>query len=278
MARKCDNAALPVAPQEIADDVVRAWEAGASIAALHARNAAGEATCNADVYLRINELIRARCDIVINNSTGGGTNGDMIRRSPLGYEEIAFEERLKGAAAGADMCTLDPQTIVCSFDGREILMNTSPSRALALARLFKEKGIKPEWEVYSLAHLLQDTHSLIKAGYDRPPYVINIVLGAHKGFQGALPYTPGILQMMVDHLPNDSLFFVAGIGHAQLAATTHAILLGGHFRVGLEDNHYYSRGKMTDNLQLIERAVRITRELGHEPASASEARKLLGLA
>jgi len=277
MARKSDNSALPITPQDIADDVVRAWEAGASVAALHARNEVGEATCHPDVYRRINELIRSRCDIVINNSTGGGTNGDMIRRSSLGYEEIDFDERLKGADAGAEMCTLDPQTIICSFDGREILMNTSPRRARRLAELFKNRGIKPEWEVYSLEHLLQDTVSLINAGFDKPPYVVNIVLGAHKGFQGALPYTPRILQMMVDHLPADSIFFVAGIGHAQLAATTHAILLGGHFRVGLEDNHYYSRGQITTNLELIKRAVRITRELGHEAASPAEARKLMGL-
>jgi 3-keto-5-aminohexanoate cleavage enzyme len=277
MARKTDNPALPVTPQEIADDVVRAWEAGACVAALHARNAAGEATCDPEIYHRINELIRRRCDIVINNSTGGGTNGDMIRRSSLGYEEIDFDERLKGATAGAEMCTLDPQTIICSFDGREILMNTAPTRARRLAELFQEKGIKPEWEVYSLEHLLQDTSSLIDAGLDVPPFVINIVLGAHKGFQGALPYTPAILQMMVEYLPRDAIFFVSAIGTAQLPATTHAIILGGHFRVGLEDNHYYSRGRLASNQDLIERSVRLVRELGHEPATSADARTLMGL-
>jgi uncharacterized protein (DUF849 family) len=277
MARKQDNPNLPVTPMEIADSVLRSWEAGASVAALHARNAAGEATCDADVYAEINRLIRDRCDIVINNSTGGGTNGDMIRALQPGFDEISFEERIKGAHGGAEICTLDPQTIVCSFDGREILMNTSPRRAEHLAKLFREKGIKPEWEVYSLDHILQDTARLIAAGYDDAPHIINIVLGADRGFQGALPYTPRILQILVDHLPDNSIFFVAGIGTAQLPATTHAILLGGHFRVGLEDNFYYSRGRLASNEELVARSVGIVRQLGHEPATPTEARALMGL-
>jgi 3-keto-5-aminohexanoate cleavage enzyme len=277
MARKQDNPNLPVTPMEIADSVVRSWEAGASVAALHARNAAGEATCDSDVYAEINQLIRARCDIVINNSTGGGTNGDMIRPLQPGFDEISFEERIKGAGAGAEICTLDPQTIICSFDDREILMNTSPKRAEYLAKLFREKGIKPEWEVYSLDHILQDTARLIAAGYDDAPHIINIVLGADRGFQGALPYTPKILQLLVEHLPTNSIFFVAAIGTAQLPATTHAVLLGGHFRVGLEDNFYYSRGRLACNEELVARSVSIVRALGHEPATPTEARALMGL-
>src|SRR5258708_27186184 len=208
MGRKRDNSNLPVTPMEIVESVVRSWEAGASVAALHARNAEGEAACDPDVYAEINRLSRARCDIVINNSTGGGTNGDMIRPLQPGFDEISFEERIKGAHAGAEICTLDPQTIVCSFDGREILMNTSPKRAEHLAKLFREKEIKPEWEVYSLDHILQDTARLIAAGYDDAPHIINIVLGADRGFQGALPYTPNIRQSLVQHFPATSTFFV----------------------------------------------------------------------
>jgi len=277
MARKQDNPNLPVTPMEIAESVVRSWESGASVAALHARNAAGEATCNPDVYAEINRLIRDRCDIVINNSTGGGTNGAMIRPLQPRFDEISFEERIKGALAGAEICTLDPQTIIGSFDGREILMNTSPKRAEHLAKLFREKGIKPEWEVYSLDHILQDTARLIAAGYDDARHIINIVLGADRGFQGALPYTPRILQILVDYLPANSIFFVAGIGAAQLPATTHAILLGGHFRVGLEDNFYYSRGRLARNEELVARSVNIVRQLGHEPATPAEARAMMGL-
>jgi len=97
------------------------------------------------------------------------------------------------------------------------------------------------------------------------------------GFQGGYPYTPKILQMMVDHLPKDSIFCVSAIGPGQLPATTHALLLGGHIRVGLEDNNYYSRGRLARNEELVARAVRIIRELGAEPATAVEARDMLKL-
>ncbi len=106
---------------------------------------------------------------------------------------------------------------------------------------------------------------------------MNIVLNGHLGFQGALPYTPKILQMMVESLPENCIFNVSAIGPAQLPATTHALILGGHIRVGLEDNIYYAKGELATNEQLVERAVRIIRELGHESATPSEAREMLGL-
>ena len=89
-----------------------------------------EATCDAHIYRAINERIRAKCDIVINNSTGGGVNGDMVQQGANGYWEILWEERLKGMDVGAEMCTLDATTIIASFGGRELLMHTS-QRAVA---------------------------------------------------------------------------------------------------------------------------------------------------
>lgn len=131
--------------------------------------------------------------------------------------------------------------------------------------------------MFSLAHLVQDTTRLIEAGYDKPPYYINMVLNA-AGFQGGYPYSPKIVQLFVDHLPKDSIFCVSAIGSGQLPATTQAILMGGHIRVGLEDNNYYARGQLATNEQLVARAVRIIRELGAEPATAAEARQMLNLA
>ena len=95
MASRKQNPNLPITPEEIAEDVHRCYNAGASVVAVHARRASDEqATCDPQVYRSINGLIRARCDIVINNSTGGGINGDMVRQGPNGYPEIMFEERL----------------------------------------------------------------------------------------------------------------------------------------------------------------------------------------
>jgi 3-keto-5-aminohexanoate cleavage enzyme len=219
---------------------------------------------------------RPQC-VIINNSTGAGVNGDMVRRGPNGYWEIMWDERLKGLEAGAEMCTLDATTINASFEGREILMNTPPSRCLELATRMKELGIKPEWEVFSPTHILQDVSTLIASGLDEPPYFINLVLGAHKGFQNAMPYTPRILQGMVDLLPKDCIFGVSGIGPAQLHSGVNALLLGGHARTGLEDNLYYAHGELATNVRLMERLVRIIRDLGMEPATPAEARAMMGL-
>ncbi|ARQ00230.1 3-keto-5-aminohexanoate cleavage protein [Pseudorhodoplanes sinuspersici] len=277
MASKKQNPNIPTQPQEIADDVYRCYNAGASLVAVHARRPDDEATCNPEIYRTINKLIRDKCDIILNNSTGGGINGDMVRKAENGYYEIIWEERLKGMEAGAEMCTLDPTTINATFEGREILMNTSPSRCKFLAAEMQKRGIKPEWEVFSPTHLIQDVQACLDAGLDTKPYFVNFVLNANKGFQGAMPYTPKVLQQMVELMPEGAIFNVSAIGIAQLNAAVQSLLLGGHVRVGLEDNLYYSRGRLAKNVELVERVVRIIREFGMEPATPAEARTIIGL-
>ena len=276
MASKAQNPNLPTQPDEIADDVFRCYNAGASVVAVHARRPDHEATCNPEIYRKINALIRAKCDVVINNSTGGGINGDMVRQRADGAYELMFDERIKGVEAGAEMCTLDAQTVVASFAGREILVQTSPERCVTLATLMKARGIKPEWEVFNPADLLTDVQACIDAGLDEPPYFINFVLGV-RAFQGAMPYTPRILQQMVDMMPKEAVFNVSAIGPSQLNAGVQSILLGGHVRVGLEDNLYSSRGRLATNVEQVERIVRIIRDLGLEPATPAEAREIIGL-
>jgi len=279
MSMKTANPALPTQPDEIADDVYKCWKAGAAITAIHARRPDDQATCNADIYRAINTRIRERgSDIILNNSTGGGNSGDMLVERPDGLWESNLEELLKGCDGGAEMCTFDGVTVVDTVGApREVVVITPPSRCETLVKRIIEKGAKPEWEVFSPEHILQDVTRLIQKGYDKPPYYINMVLGGDKGFQGAMPYSFDVLSFMVKCLPPQSIWCVSGIGPAQLPATTQAILMGGHVRVGLEDNHYYAQGQKTNNLALVERQVRILRELGHEPMSAGEARDLLGL-
>ncbi|WP_042876018.1 3-keto-5-aminohexanoate cleavage protein [Cupriavidus necator] len=277
MAHKSQNPHLPTQPDEIARDVYDCYNAGASVVAVHARRPDDGATCDPAIYRDINQRIRDRSDIVINNSTGGGVHGDMIGQPGNGYWEILWEERLKGMDAGAEMCTLDATTIIASFGDRELLMHTSPDRSRILAMEMKRRGIKPEWEVFSPTHIVQDVAALTAAGFDEEPFVVNLVLGAHRGFQNAMPYTPRILQSMVDLLPAGCLLCVSGIGPAQLPAAMNSLLLGGHVRVGLEDNLYYGPGELATNAQLTERVVRLVREMGCEPATPTEARALLGL-
>jgi uncharacterized protein (DUF849 family) len=277
MASKSQNPNLPTQPAEIAEAVHKSFRAGASIAALHARRPDDGATCNADIYRDINDRVRARCDIIINNSTGGGSSGDMLISRADGLYESSFEERLKGCEAGAEMATFDGMTFVDIHGGKEILVITPPSRCDTLIQRITERGIKPEWEVFAPNHILQDVTRLIQKGYDKPPYYINMVLGADRGFQGAMPYSHDVLTAMIAALPPQSIFCVSAIGAAQLPATTQAMLLGGHVRVGLEDNLYYSRGVLATNEMLVERTARIANELGLAPATPGEARDILRL-
>lgn len=277
MAHKSQNPHLPTQPQEIADDTVRCWNAGASVVAIHARRPDDGATCNPHIYRDINTRIRARSDIVINNSTGGGVHGDMVHPLAGDRWEILWEERLKGMDAGAEMCTLDATTLNLSFEGKEILMDTSLARGRELAAGMKARGIKPEWEVFSPTHILQDTTTLIGEGLDDAPHFVNLVMNVHRNFQNAMPYSPRFLQMMVDTLPKNSIFCVSGIGPSQLEANVASLLLGGHARVGLEDNLYFRQGELATNVQLTERIVRIIREMDMEPATPAEAREMMGL-
>ena len=278
MANKQQHPGLPTQPLEIAETVERCCGLGASIAALHARRPSDEqATCDPAIYGEINRLVRERCDIIVNNSTGGGIDGDVLSAHSLpGMQIQDIEHRLGGADASPEMATADCWTDVASFGSNELLIDTSPAKSERLVRHLRERGVKPEWEVMSPAHMVKDMNSLIEAGLDEPPYFVNIVLGI-LAFQGALPYTPKFLGQMVELLPSDSVFCVSAIGPAQLPATTMSILLGGHVRVGLEDNMYLAKGKLATNEELVERTVRIIRELGHEPATPAEAREMIGL-
>lgn len=267
---------LPTQPQEIADAVQACAGLGASVAALHARRPDDTATCEPDIYRSINRLVRQACDVIVNNSTGGGVGPDLIRVLPDGRKEVDFDARLRATEAGAEMCTFDPQTMSMIADGEDILFHTPFQRCVVLAERMREKGIKPEWEIYSPADL-PVIERLISMGYDSAPYYINIVLGTHKSFSGTMPYSSDILELTIRMLPADSVFCVSAIGAAQLPATTEAILRGGHVRIGMEDNLQMQAGVPATNESLVERTVSIVEKLGCEPATAAEARKIIGL-
>ena len=148
MASKKQNPSLPTQPEEIARDVIDCWNLGASVVAIHARRPDDQATCNPEIYREINARIRAKSDIIINNSTGGGVNGDVVKQMPNGQWETLWEERIKGIEAGAEMCTLDATTVNLIFDGKEIMFNSPPSKNRELAAAMRARGIKPEWEVF----------------------------------------------------------------------------------------------------------------------------------
>ena len=142
-----------------------------------------------------------------------------------------------------------------------------------LAAEMLDRGIKPEMELYHPGQYWV-SRDLIEHGLIQPPFIHQFVMG----YQTSSFPTPANVCSLIEELPEGSIYFVAGIGHFQLPLTTLAILMGGHVRVGLEDNIYYRRGqKLKSNAEAVERTVRIARELNREVASPAEARELLGI-
>ncbi|MEM8920005.1 MAG: 3-keto-5-aminohexanoate cleavage protein, partial [Pseudomonadota bacterium] len=140
MANKQMNPHLPTQPQEIADDVARCADAGASVVAVHARREDDTATCDPEIYRDINTRIREKCDVVINNSTGGGVTGEMVRETENGDLELSWEQRIKGVDGGAEICTHDAHTIVANFNNKSLLVKTTTSQSRQLAIMMKERG------------------------------------------------------------------------------------------------------------------------------------------
>ncbi len=258
------NPALPEQPDEIIQSAYECYNAGAAIVHIHAREKDGSVSTNSELFKEIDDGIRDKCNIVLQNTTGGGPN-------------LTFEDRIRSLAANPEMASLNMGTGVVMWKNGESFMENSPDQIQRAAGEMKKRGIKPEMEVYNLS-MIEDVKRLIKLGLVEKPYYINFVLGMQNVFQGGLPYTPKILLHLVEHCPADSIINVTAIAYSQLPASLMSMLLGGNVRVGFEDNIYYGRDELAkSNAQLVERAVRMARELGREIANPNEAREILNI-
>lgn len=247
---------LPVTPDEIAEAAYECYKSGASIVHVHAREKDGNPTQSYEVYKEIKEKIEAKCNIIFQPSTGGA-----VWHSP--------EERLQPVELAPEMATLSCGT--CNFGG-DVFMN-SEEYIEKFAKRMKELGVKPEVEVFERG-MINNALRLVKKGLIESPLHFDFVLGV----PGACPGTPDDLIHMIRSVPMDSTWTVAGIGRSELPLATMAIVLGGHVRVGFEDNIYYSKGVLAQsNAQLVERVVRIAKELEREVATPDEAREILGI-
>ncbi len=258
---KADNPAVPYGPAEIAASALAAVEAGASIVHLHARDAAGQPSQDPALFKDLFARIKAKADPILQISTGGAVTATTAERlAPLADPEVAKYLEMASFTCGT-----------VNF-GDDVFMN-SPAFLLALARKLKETGIKPEIEVFEPG-MIANALRLARQGELSHPLHFDFVLGV----PGAMPGGVRQLQFLVDSLPGLCTWCVAGVGSHQLPMATMAILMGGHVRVGLEDNLYYRKGELAEsNAQLVARVVRLARELGREVATPDEAREILGL-
>jgi 3-keto-5-aminohexanoate cleavage enzyme len=255
------NPALPEQPDEIIRSAVECFNAGAAIVHLHARDREGRGVGDPAIFSAINEGIRARCPLVIQNTTGG--------------PGIPIEKRIMSLDAKPESASLNTGSVVFFYQGREVVFQNLRSEIEAFAAAMLSRNIKPELEVYNPS-MFGEVENLIGKNLLKQPYYINLVMGVNG--MGGFPGTPENLVAMTGRLPDGALFNVSGIGRCQLAMSTMSIITGGHVRVGLEDNVFYRKNEPAlSNAQFVERVVRLARELGREVASPDEARKMLGI-
>src|SRR5215210_7312241 len=261
------NPALPEQPNEIVEQGIDAWRAGAAVLHVHARNPDGSNTMDAEIYSELHERLCAETDAVVQLTTGG---------SP----RLSVEERITTVRLAPEMCSLNMGLLNFFIRGEQVFFPNHRSDIVRFARAIREHAIRPELEVYSSA-MLEEVEHLVGLGILEPPWVINLVL--HTPTQGGQRGTNHNLQDMLDRIrrlpvdPADVRVNVSSMGATQLPLTTIATALGLNIRVGMEDNVLFRRGELVaDNAQLVARAVRIARELDREPATPAQARAALG--
>ena len=256
------NPNLPEQPDEIVAQGVAAWRAGAAILHVHARNPDGSNTMSPAIYRELHERLCAETDAIVQLTTGG---------SPT----LSVAERLNTVLLAPEMCSLNLGMLNFFIRGQQTFFSNHRSDIVRFAEEMRARGVKPELEAYNEA-MLEEAEHLIGLGLLEPPYVVNCVL--HTPTQGGLRGTPRNLMGMLERMPPDSLVNVSSMGRTQLPITTMALTIGSNVRVGMEDNVYYRRGELVEhNARLVERTVRIARELEREIASPAEARATLGL-
>ncbi|PIS47937.1 MAG: 3-keto-5-aminohexanoate cleavage protein [Elusimicrobia bacterium CG08_land_8_20_14_0_20_51_18] len=253
--KQCPN--LPVTPEELADAAYGAWQAGAAIVHLHVRKEDGGPTQDLKIFKKAIDLIRKKCDIVVEITTGGAVG-------------MTPEERVAPVSLEPDMASLDCGTV--NF-GNDYIVNTLPIMRQFASEMNKYK-VKPTLECFDVSHVVS-SHTLIKEGLIQPPYHYGFVMNV----PGALPYNHKLISDMLSQLPAQSEFTIMGIGRAHLPAIFGALSFGGHIRVGYEDNIYFSRGVVAEsNALFVERAARLVKEAQLEVAKPSDVRAMFKLA
>ena len=255
------NPNLPEQPEEIARDVAACEEAGASMVHIHARDDDGNGTKEVARFQAIRDAIDDHCeDIIVNFTTGGGGIWSREERiAPV----LETEPR-------PELATVDLGPI--NFGQTRTAVNTREQNE-EYAEAMLDAGVKPELELFNPGHIPEMEH-LIDLDLLEPPYWCTTIFGMQNG----MPAAPRNVINFADNLPEESEWQALALGRHQLPLTTTAIAMGGHVRVGMEDNIYYRKGELAEsNAQLVERTARIADELERPVATPTETREILGL-
>lgn len=255
---KEQNPSVPYTVEEIGAEAEKAYKAGASIIHLHVRENDGTPTQSKDRFAECIQEIRRRCpEVIIQPSTGGAVG-------------MTNKERLQPTELLPEMATLDCGT--CNFGGDDIFVNTE-NTIKEFGKRMIDLDIKPEVEVFDKG-MIDMAIRLQKKGFIKVPMHFNLVMGVNGGINAELRD----FVFMKGSLPEGSTYSVSGIGRNEFPIAAMAIIDGGHVRVGFEDNVFLSKGVLAEsNAQLVEKVVRLAKELGREVATPAEARRILGI-
>lgn len=247
---------VPLAPEEIAADVRRCADAGSSMFHVHARDNRGKPSLSAEIYLEIVKKIKKVApEVIVMLSTGGRASKDPEARAA----PVRLSPEIASITTGSN-----------NLPG--IIYENSPQLIQFLAGIFREYAVKPEIEVFE-AGMINNALFLVKKGYFELPLHFNFVMGA----PGAIPATVKNLLFLSESIPPGCTWSVAGLGSHEIPLATAAIVMGGHARVGLEDNARMPDGSVATNPALVEKIVSIAREVGREIATPEEARQILSM-
>ncbi len=258
---------IPYTPVEIAEEAKRAYDAGAAVVHIHARNDDGSPTFSPAVFAKIKEEVRKRCPVILNFSTG--TILDDVS------DQVTYIRESRPEIAALNMGTMN----YAKYSGRQkrfvfdMVFPNTYEKIIKLLTAMNEAGVKPELECFDTGH----THGiwpLLDMGVLRQPlqfsFIVNVL--------GGIPPLVESLQLQTKLMPPGSEWEVIGISHCQWRMLATALVLGGNVRVGLEDHFYLPNGEMAkSNGELVEVAARLVRDVGRKVASVEEARKILSL-
>jgi len=265
---------LPVTPEEIARAAYECYNEGAAIVHIHVRDPkTGKRSMELEHYVETVQRLKAKCNMIINLSTGPGgqltvgpDNQPQMDRSFMATPEKRVEHVVK---LKPDLCSLD---IGSSNAGFGVFVNAQ-AVIDKMAEMIKQAGVKPEVEIFDVGHI-QIANRLIKLGLVGKNAHFQLCMGTKMG----VPATVRDAVYLAESLPSGTTWSIFGIGASHFPMVAMGVLMGGHVRVGFEDNVYFKKGQLAkSNAELVQHTATIIRDLHKEPASVEEARKILGL-
>jgi len=250
---------IPITPEEIVQSAVECWNAGAAMVHIHVRDPqTGLGTQDMEIFRKVVDSLRAKTDLILCLTTSG-----------IPGRNLPTEERLAPLELKPEVASFDAGSINL---GGSVFLN-SPEFLDRAAEKMRAAGVKPELEIFDLGMLVTCLRMRDEGKLDDPLH-FQFVLGTPWG----APATPKSLIYLHEYLPENCTWSVIGIGKGHLPMSMMAMVMGGHIRVGMEDNIYYAKGVLAEtNARFVERIVRLAQEYGRKPATPDDARKILNL-